>query len=239
MSDFRLNTITYGLASSPYLAIRILHQLAVDEGEDLPGAAEALRREVYMDDIVSGAPTLAEARILRNQLQRLCAAGGFPLRKWAANHPALLEDIPLDHRADQGEADWMRDPDRSVLGLCWNSERDSFALAVGAAVPATITKRSLLASTARLFDPLGWVAPIILKAKLLVQTTWLQQLDWDAPLEGEEASSWSGLVNELPLLEEVRVPRWMCGDIPGSRVEIHGFSDAFERGSGLPPLRDR
>lgn len=39
-----------------------------------------------MDDILTGAPTLGKAQKLQRELVNICRAGGFPLRKWSANH---------------------------------------------------------------------------------------------------------------------------------------------------------
>jgi len=48
--EFRLKTVTYGLACAPFLAIRTLRQLADDEGSQFPLGAVALRRDTYVDD---------------------------------------------------------------------------------------------------------------------------------------------------------------------------------------------
>ncbi|XP_011685200.1 PREDICTED: uncharacterized protein LOC105448376 [Wasmannia auropunctata] len=230
--EFRLNTVTYGLSCAPYLAIRVLRQLANDEERNFPLGAEALRRDAYVDDILSGASTLAETRNLQGELSQLCTAGGFPLRKWAANHPALLEDIPLDHRSQKPADTVLPAESQSVLGLRWSPEGDSFAPIVGRTATDEPTKRSLLSYTARLFDPFGWLAPIIVLAKLLIQSTWLQRLDWDDHLAGEERAAWQRLTEEMPLLQDIRIPRWMHSDSARSQVEIHGFSDASERAYG-------
>lgn len=39
IEEYRLTTVTYGLASAPYLAIRVLHQLVQDEGQQYPPAS--------------------------------------------------------------------------------------------------------------------------------------------------------------------------------------------------------
>ncbi|KMQ84469.1 hypothetical protein RF55_17694, partial [Lasius niger] len=152
-----------------------------------------------------------------------------PLKKWAANHEALLEDVPAEHRLQPSVDALLPSVDHSVLGLRWSPVTDDFALTVRRSEGAPPTKRSLLSQTARLFDPLGWLAPIIVRAKLIIQTAWLQQLDWDAPLADEEAAAWATLEAELPLLERIRVPRWFQSDTSATDVEIHGFSDASER----------
>ena len=53
IQEYVLNTVTYGLAPSPFLAIRTLHQLAIEEGSRFPLAAEALLPNTYVDDILT------------------------------------------------------------------------------------------------------------------------------------------------------------------------------------------
>jgi len=44
------------------------------------------------------------------------------------------------------------------------------------------TKRLVLASIARTFDPAGWTAPVMVAAKILLQDIWKAELDWDEEL---------------------------------------------------------
>jgi len=62
---------------------------------------------------------------------------------------------------------------------------DLFMFSISKPLTLRLIKRTILSGTARLFDPFGWLAPIVIRAKLLIQTTWLQQLDWDAPIDLE------------------------------------------------------
>ncbi|KAL6419840.1 hypothetical protein ACFW04_011154 [Cataglyphis niger] len=78
---YELNIVTYGLACAPFLAVRSLRQLADDEEARFPHGSAVLRRDVYVDDILTGAPSIEEAMDLQRQLTELCTAGGFPLRK--------------------------------------------------------------------------------------------------------------------------------------------------------------
>lgn len=55
IGDYQLLTVTYGTASAPYLALRVLHQLAVDEGKDFPLVVPVLQHNTYVDDCVFGA----------------------------------------------------------------------------------------------------------------------------------------------------------------------------------------
>ncbi|XP_076301931.1 uncharacterized protein LOC143220079 [Lasioglossum baleicum] len=68
ISTFELNTVTFGLASAPYLAIRCLHQLADDEQRDFPKAATRLKSDLYVDDLLTGAESIEESKLLQHQI---------------------------------------------------------------------------------------------------------------------------------------------------------------------------
>lgn len=72
--------MTYGLTCAPYLALRVIQQLASDEEHRFPLAAEILRNETYVDDILSGADSPREARAKAIQLIELFRARGFRLQ---------------------------------------------------------------------------------------------------------------------------------------------------------------
>lgn len=226
--EYTLNTVTYGLSCAPFLAIRALKQLAIDEGERFPKGAKALQTDVYVDDILTGASSLDEALDLQSQLIGLCKAGGFPLRKWAANSRTLLHAIPTDHQMQQNPRSWNATI-QPTLGLQWHPQEDSFSFTIRPGGAGTITKRVALSETARLFDPLGWLAPSIIRAKILLQTTWLRHLDWDTPLSPADAHLWQGFREELPCLATIRIPRWIYSGLPQAHLELHGFADASER----------
>lgn len=81
VQNYRLLTVTYGMACAPYLALRVLLQLAQDEGRDFPEAVDVLRRACYVDDVLFGADDVATARQIRDQLNALMQRDGFHLRK--------------------------------------------------------------------------------------------------------------------------------------------------------------
>ncbi|XP_029155196.1 uncharacterized protein LOC114928280 [Nylanderia fulva] len=228
VKEYWLSTVTYGLSCAPYLAIRTLRQLAEDEGHRYPKGALILLSDVYMDDILAGAETMEEAEVMIQQLKEICRAGGFSLKKWSANHSLLLNQVEPDDRLRQESRWWLPGESHSTLGLRWQPRDDLFAFATKAITLSTFSKRSVLLLTAKMFDPLGWLAPTTILAKIFIQSTWLLGLDWDAPLPCDEARRWLRFQSELPALEKVIVPRWL-GGVTESMLEIHGFADASER----------
>ncbi|XP_071582288.1 uncharacterized protein, partial [Temnothorax nylanderi] len=191
--------------------------------------ASTLLEDTYVDDVVSGANTLSDAIAKQTQLRGLCTAGGFPLRKWAANCDEVLSGIPPEHRLYHEPHSW-EDKSFSTLGLLWHLSEDTFAFAIHPRSVAEPTKRRVLAENARLFDPLGWLAPVVIRAKILIQSAWLQRLDWDDPLPAADAHCWRSFLEELPLLSRLRVNRWLGSGNEDANVELHDFADASERG---------
>ncbi|XP_066585883.1 uncharacterized protein [Prorops nasuta] len=91
---YELNTLTFGVSSSPFLAIRTIKQLANDERKNFPRAAKVLENHLYVDDLLTGAATIEEAHELRNEIISLLACGGFSIRQWASNNVQIIEDLP-------------------------------------------------------------------------------------------------------------------------------------------------
>ncbi|KAK9721764.1 hypothetical protein QE152_g20729 [Popillia japonica] len=51
----QLNTVTYGQAAAPFLAIRSLVQTAIDNEDRNPVACDVIKNDFYVDDLLSGA----------------------------------------------------------------------------------------------------------------------------------------------------------------------------------------
>ncbi|GFU44951.1 uncharacterized protein TNCV_4234761 [Trichonephila clavipes] len=85
------------------------------------------------------------------------------------------------------------------------------------------TKREVLSIIAHLFDPLGFLGPILTKAKLILQKLWVLKLEWDEPLSNPIAKEWNDFVSTLPVIQNIHVPRLVIGKV---RIIVHGFADA-------------
>ncbi|XP_070516636.1 uncharacterized protein [Cardiocondyla obscurior] len=171
--EFRLNTVTYGLSCAPFLAIRTLRRLADDDGTAWPLAAEALVKDTYMDDVLTGRPIIEAARDIRLQLTQLCRAGGFPLRKWSASDPAILDGLDDEDLLRREPLWWQPSEGHLILGLRWYPCRDEFSFVAPRLPFEIISRRSVLSLAARMFDPLGWLSPTTSLAKIWIQSSWL------------------------------------------------------------------
>lgn len=225
---FELNTVTYGVASSPYLAIKVLHTLAEDEMMRFPRAAEVLKKAFFMDDFLWSVDTIEEAVSLQEELIALLNSGGFMLRKWASNRSQVLQQLPEEHRETPIQFDDDKNLSIKVLGLQWLPANDSFSFTTSP-TNAVVSKRTVLSQIGRLFDPLGYVAPCIFYAKCFMQKLWAQHLDWDQSLPADLEAQWQTYVKELPLLSQVQHDRHAM--IPQhTNCQILGFCDASSLG---------
>jgi len=89
---FRLNTVTYGLSSAPFLAIRCLFQLASECQSTFPEASRTIKRNFYVDDLITGGSNLTQLKTLKEDTTRILRSGGFELHKWNSNEPSILHD---------------------------------------------------------------------------------------------------------------------------------------------------
>ena len=227
---YTLNTVTFGTAAAPFLAIRTLHQLAEDEQENYPNAAAILKRDFYVDDLLTGANTYHEALSLRNGLIELLRKGGFNLRKWGSNDHRLTIDFTNDSHNTHLSLDVTETI--KTLGLFWNTSSDKITYSVNISDSNDkITKRSIFSQIAKLFDPLGLVGPVIVTAKLIIQNLWKAQLNWDEAVPPHLQQRWIEYRKQLPLLNHVQFKR--CISVQNAlRFELHGFCDASEKAYG-------
>lgn len=228
IQDFRLTTVTYGTSSAPYLAIRTLHQLAQDESKQFPMAAQMVYNDFYVDDLLSGADDIHTATQLQSDVIQMLKLGGFNLRKWVSNHPALLETLPDEYIEFKIPFNKFNVAVKT-LGIHWSPSQDEFKFQLDLPnVNHAPTKRSMLSDIARLFDPLGWVSPVIIKAKLLLQRLWSEGIDWDDQLPPDLTNSWLTLRNTLRDLQHITMPRWIDTTTTMLSCQLHGFCDASE-----------
>lgn len=63
LKDYRLTTVTFGTANAPYIAIRVLKELAERVKNRHPRAASIINSYMYMDDTVGGDHTVEHWKI--------------------------------------------------------------------------------------------------------------------------------------------------------------------------------
>ncbi|XP_055589862.1 uncharacterized protein LOC129742041 [Uranotaenia lowii] len=231
ISTYELQTVTYGLTPSSFLATRTLHQLALDEGENYPLGSTALKNDFYMDDYIGGAQTLEDAIETRCQLDNLMAKGGFQLRKYSSNNLKVLEGLEEERIGTKSTLHF--DPEEAVktLGIGWepgtNQLRFDCTLTITTGSP---TKRSILSAISKHFDPLGLTSPVVIRAKMMLQELWQEPCGWDDQVPDKIRTKWGHYCVELPKIFNYKINRYVF--LPQAIIQLHTFSDASELAYG-------
>lgn len=226
---YRMKRQTYGLKSSACCCIAALRQCAIDYENEYPLASQAVLRSFYVDDGTLGAHFECEAEELYRQLNSMLAKGGFPLAKWVTNNERLQSMIGTT----AASVDMELCNESSVLGIKWSVLDDSFKYCLREPMSNDPpTKRLIVASVARLYDPIGWILPIVLIGKVLIQDIWRTKCEWDAIVPFHIQSKWNEFRRALESLSNITIPRWIRY-VPGLKTSLHGFADASSKSYGF------
>ena len=222
LQEYELNTVTYGLTDSPFKALRCIRQLCIDNHKKYPLAVHALKYHSYVDDVISGHNDISSATQLKQELIDILASASFKVKKWSSNSPELLSSIE-----EQDVEKLIIFSDDSVgikiLGLIWNPHKDVFSYQVQP-FEGTVTKRSVLSYIARIFDCNGFLAPVVLKAKLFIQQFWRKGYNWNDEIPDPLNTQWLTFVSEFPLLSQITIPRKIF--FPSAEFRLVGVCDA-------------
>lgn len=226
--EYKMTTVTFGLSNSPYLAIRWLKAVADAVAEKYPLASNAIKNNFYVDDHTGGASTVREAIELYEQLKNAFGSVGCNLRKFVSNSSELM-----NHFSEQDKKKIDTNTVK-VLGIIWNPMRDTLEFQINFNTNVTTkTKRQLVLEIATVYDPLGLIPPVIVKAKILLQRVWAvskkeKKYGWDDELPIEFSEEWTKIKTRAMALNSVAVKRWVCTS-ENSTVQIHGYCDASQR----------
>jgi hypothetical protein len=220
LRTLRLNTVTYGFSSASFLATRCIWQLG-DESTD-PNIKQIIQHDFYCDDLLTGADDEETLKYIQRQVSGELAKGCFHLRKYRSNLPSLFEDCSLP-----ADGDLIISSATSTLGIGWCPDSDLLQFQIEYAPTDILTKRSILSSTFKIFDPLGLLALCTIKPKILLQNLWSLKLDWDEEVPSSIKKSWLKFTEHLNLLSTLQVPRRVLINDP-KHIEMHIFSDASQ-----------
>ncbi|GFQ84336.1 integrase catalytic domain-containing protein [Trichonephila clavata] len=114
--------------------------------------------------------------------------------------------------------------ENKTIGLLWKPYLDSFAFKIS---PMTLncdsliaTKKSVISTIVRIFDPLGLIGPVITRAKILLQSLWQLKRDWNDPLPSNLVSYWKSFIDALESINCINIPRY-CLEAKSIRTELH------------------
>ncbi|XP_035233646.1 uncharacterized protein LOC118205468, partial [Stegodyphus dumicola] len=217
---YRHCRVVFGVASSPFLlnsTIQLHLQTVLEKietGESLytKGVIQKLMHSFYVDNCVSCVKNEEELNHFISVSTEVMAERKFELRGWEFN------DINADASADT-----------NVLGLIWNKKSDTLRINTGSIKELCfekVTKRLILSTAHRLFDPLGMYCPVILIPKLLLQETWKQKITWDEEVDTCTRTTFLKWLKDIDYLEKIHFPRYFGSRSTSENTSVHIFCDA-------------
>lgn len=114
-----------------------------------------------------GVSTAEEAVELYKQTNKIMELAGMKMQKWATNCELLRRTLKQNGETLPTESHWTK-----VLGLYWNTKEDKLSVNLDSVLKTDSpgnTKRVVLQTTSRIFDPLGFLSPFTIRAKMLFQ----------------------------------------------------------------------
>lgn len=236
-SIFRMKVHLFGAASSPGCANFGLKHLAA-EGQDRfnQNVVKFIQRNFYVDDGLVSVTSDVEAIQLVEEARKLCNTGKLRLHKFISNSKNVLKAIPKEECAESvkhldmalGEPLMER-----ALGVQWCVSSDDFQFRI-TVKEHSLTRRGVLSTVASIYDPLGFLAPLILLGKQILQQLCRDKVGWDEPLSEELRTRWVSWLQDLENLSSVKIRRCY---VPANftdvkQYELHHFSDASTTGYG-------
>lgn len=163
-------TVTYGEASSSFLACRALNEAAEDYRKTSPWIADIIKRSFYVDNLMIGSSSTEKLLEKKQGIEKASLKRhGFPLRKWASNDIDALNGIPerdLEPLIRVGDQEVIK-----TLGVAWKPTEDVFQLiGTGNSTEMKLTKRQMVSKILRLYDPIGLIQPVVITAKIMMHT---------------------------------------------------------------------
>ena len=101
-----------------------------------------------------------------------------------SNSRKVLQSVPEEYQAKEIKGlDLEQDklPVERALGVCWCIESDTLQFRIQLK-DQPCTRRGILATISSVYDPLGFMAPVMLAGKKILQDI-CNTRDWDEPLD--------------------------------------------------------
>lgn len=226
IEEWRMTRVPFGTTSSPFLLTATLMHHLDNVKDQHRETADRLRNAFYVDDLLIGASDVGEARQIHDEANAIMSEAGMRLRKWTSNAAELQCGF------DETEEPQASQEPRKVLGLVWQHNQDKLLIPMEGVLhfvsTAANTKRFVLQASARVFDPLGLIAPYMIRVKIIFQQLWEREIGWDAELPDDLSELWQRWCTELPLLKALAVGRctMRCPAEGARSVQLHVFCDA-------------
>ena len=190
--ELRFTRVVFGVSSSPFL-LNATIRYHLENASAEATLIDKLLKSFYVDDLITGACNEEEAYQLYQSAKEVLKSGGFNLRKFVSNCAELQSKIDeieaigqqqeTSNRIAEADGTYTESNlcpgqatcvgEKKVLGVRWNVKNDQLVMSLhslaSTAADLEPSKRNIVSLVGRFYDPLGFLAPIIVRFKLFLQ----------------------------------------------------------------------
>lgn len=216
LTEYQFASVLFGSTCSPFLLNAVLRK-------HLLKTNPRLLNDIYVDNVLTSV-TSNDAQKYYETANDILAQAGFSLRSWESNDP----EINKRAHSDGKNAPEMTNV--NALGILWDSKSDTLKCKniPDSTSPDAPTPRSTLSDTARVFDVTGFLLPVHVRAKRLLQDIQKDKIKWRAPISEKHSELWTEIHSELQ--SATRNIQWrrqaISGLLPSTPLELHVFCDS-------------
>ena len=170
-----------------------------------------------MNDLNSGARSTKEGFEFYKKVKSRFSEASFNIREWRTNDSELRklihdyenrEVVNIERYVNSEVPKYVNIMNsfnnEKVLGLYWDHQRDVISLKISEifkeAVNIIPTKRKILSMIASVYDPIGYLQPLVIMLKINFQEICKLNIKWDDNI-GELVNKWDEIVKSLALSE--------------------------------------
>ena len=229
---YEWSRLIFGRSDAPFTALHVIRTHALKFKDRYGEAVDSILKSMYIDDLCDSRDDPREIKDLVTQSSEIFSKAKMDIKKWMTNCREVLAAIPSEDIATN-VTNILDDklPAAKTLGLTWDVNCDDICYTVNEitnfnCVPCS--KRNILRSNARIFDPLGYLDPILITSKILFQCVWAAGIDWDEIAPHDIQEKWLHWYNQVKQLSSIRIPRHL-GITKGKEFSLHAFCDASKQ----------
>ena len=229
---YRFNRIPFGLGPSGFILNATLRYHILKHSNLDKQIAEKLSESYYADNLIFGFYHDDDSSLdILNQIHNMHENVSMPLNKYCSNSSLLRSEFK------HLETNWEDKKVESLLGLNWDFHEDTISFKLENLLtalqiykvenPPLPTKRQILSHMSTLFDPMGYLVPILLFAKILFQQLCIDNLGWDSQISELQFNSFLKWISLVDQVSEIKLKRCcLTSYTPKVKFGLRGYCDA-------------
>ncbi|VDO05251.1 unnamed protein product [Haemonchus placei] len=216
----RFCRLPFGINASPFL-LGISIRYGIEKQSNLDKDFQIqLNDNLYVDNVLLTDDST-------QSLLRKCQLSKQIFNNMAMNLRQFITNDDICNQSIQ-PSDLSNTNSIKILGIPWNHKTDILSITCKLKHSSTLTKRKVLQLTHSTFDPLGWLIPLLLKAKLFLQDLWKHKYNWDESLSSPLTETWKTIYEQAAGFV-CSIPRVIATFTIKHHCELMTFVDASIR----------